>query len=123
MLVYGRTSTSVVFNLIFLKKKQNLFSHKDRRPYSQTRSRVRSFLPLLVLRFDTGFLFDAIWCEVQKPRADALRLFVRMGDPYDRFEGRIWIVDLIEKRILYHRGQCGVQSGCRFLQIPELDQK
>ena len=46
-----------------------------------------------------------------------------MGDPYDSFEGRIGIVDLIDKRILYHRGQCGVKSGCRFLQIPELDQK
>jgi hypothetical protein len=44
-----------------------------------------------------------------------------MGDPYNGFEGRIRIVDLIHKRILYHRGQRGVKSGCRFLQIPELD--
>jgi hypothetical protein len=73
----------------------------------------------LVLRFHPVLLFDAIWCEVQKSRADALRLIVRMGDPYDSFEGSIGIVDLVHKRVLYHRGQCGVKSGCRFLQIPE----
>ena len=71
---------------------------------------------LLVLRFDPTLLVDAVRCEVQKPRADALRLIVRMGDPYDSFEGRIGIVDLVHKRILYHRGQSGVKSGCRFLQ-------
>ena len=42
-----------------------------------------------------------------------------MGDPYDSFECRIRIVDLIDKRILYYHGQCGVKSGCWFLQIPE----
>jgi len=56
---------------------------------------------------------------MQKPRADALRLIVRMGDPYDSFEDRIGIVDLTDKRILDHRGQYRVKSGCRFLQIPE----
>lgn len=116
--MYARTSTSVGFNLIS-KKKPEKNSHKaDDRLHKLAPSPFLS-LSTLVLRFDTVLLFDAIWREVQEPRADALRLLVRMSDPYDSFECRIGIVDLIDKCILYHRGQCRVKSGCRFLQIPE----
>lgn len=116
LLVYARTSTFVGFYPISKKKPE--FSVHKRRPSSRTRSESAPHSPL-VLRFVAVLLLDAIWCKVQKPRADALRLIVRMGDPYDSFEGRIGIVDLIDKRTLYHRGQCGVKSRCRFLQIPE----
>jgi hypothetical protein len=105
-------------NLYFKKNRKKIPIKADDRPPKLAPSPLLS-LSFHVLRFDTVLLFDAIWCEVQKPRADALRLIVRMGDPYDSFEGRIGIVDLVDKRILYHRGQCGVKSGCRFLQIPE----
>ena len=63
-------------------------------------------------------LFDALWCQVQKARADALRLFIRMSDPDDGLEGRIRVVDLVHERILHHGRQCGVKPGRRFLKIP-----
>lgn len=46
-----------------------------------------------------------------------------MGDPYDSFECRIRIVDLIDKRVFYYHGQCGVKSGCWFLKNSRVDKK
>ncbi len=44
-----------------------------------------------------------------------------MRDPDDGFESRIGIVDLVDKRILHLRGQCGVKSGCRFFTNSQLN--
>jgi hypothetical protein len=52
--------------------------------------------------------FDALWRELHEPRADALRLLVRMGDPDDGLEGLVLILDFVDERILDHLGQMAV---------------
>jgi len=69
------------------------------------------------LRLASVQFFDALRRELHEPRADALRLLFRMGDPNDGFEGLGVILDFLHERILQCLGQFAVEPGRRFCRF------
>lgn len=70
--------------------------------------------PSRTLRLAPVQFLDAFRGELYEPRADALRLLFRMGDPNDGFEGLGVILDFLQERILHRLGHIAVERGRRF---------